>query len=103
MFKDLIVNIVEGGFMPEMDKDGNFVFKGIQPPYLSFSSEALKLNSRKKPISNGKCSGYISRNKQKLFYFEYREKGHHCRVYPVIDGVRSDHYMEPPSTLTLVD
>jgi hypothetical protein len=103
MLKDLTVNITEGGFMPVTDENGNFVFKGIYPPYLNFTSEVLKLNSRNRAIRNGKCSGYVLKNKEKLFYFEYRDEEHQCRVYPVLNGVRSDHYIEPRSTLVLVD
>ncbi len=103
MFEDLTVNITEGGFMSAMDENGNFVFKVIYPPYLNFTSETLKLKSHNRPIRDGKCSGYVLKNKEKLFYFEYREEEHQCRVYPVLNGVRSDHYIEPPSTLALVD
>ncbi|MBP8244658.1 MAG: hypothetical protein KAX45_08975 [Chitinophagaceae bacterium] len=103
MFEDLIVHITEGGYMPVIDEDGDYVFKGIYPPYLQFTSESLQLKSRPRSIEEGSCSGYVSKNMQKLFYFEYREEGNQCRVYPVINGVRSDQFIEPPSTLTLVD
>ena len=103
MLEDLTVNIIEGGLMPVMNENGDFIFKGIYPPYLNFTSVALNLNSRNRAIRDGKCSGYVLKNKKKLFYFEYREEEHQCRVYPVLNGVRSDHYIEPPSTLSLVD
>ena len=103
MFEDLTVNIVEGGRMPEIDENGNFVFKGIHPPYLFFTSESMKLTSRPRSIDDGKCSGYVSKNMQKLFYFEYRDKGHQCRVYPVLNGVRSDQFIEPLSIFILMD
>ncbi len=85
---DLVCYTISGGMWAFMET-------GESQEYIQFGSESLGICTRERRIRQGVYKGYISKNKQRLFYYHYNADTGDCMVYPVINNRKSKEGFVP--------